>query len=195
MFDSIFHLLSDSPQAYFILLGVCAGDAVLPALPSESAVILAGILSVVGDLSLEWVLAVAALGAFIGDNMSYAIGRFVGQPVRRRFFDGERGRSAVEWARGQLKRRGGTLVLVARFIPGGRTATTFTCGLTHFSWPRFAAFAALAAVLWALYGGLLGYFGGRMFHDRPWLALLVAFGIAFGLTIGIESVRRVRERA
>lgn len=195
MFDSIFHLLSDSPQAYLILLGVCAGDAVLPALPSESAVILAGILSVVGDLSLEWVLAVAALGAFIGDNTSYAIGRFVGQPVRRRFFDGERGRSAVEWARGQLKRRGGTLVLVARFIPGGRTATTFTCGLTHFSWPRFAAFAALAAVLWALYGGLLGYFGGRMFHDRPWLALLVAFGIAFGLTIGIESVRRVRERA
>jgi membrane protein DedA with SNARE-associated domain len=195
MFDSIFHLLSDSPQAYLILLGVCAGDAVLPALPSESAVILAGILCVVGDLSLQWVLAVAALGAFIGDNTSYAIGRFVGQPVRRRFFDGERGRSAVEWARGQLKRRGGTLVLVARFIPGGRTATTFTCGLTHFSWPRFAAFAALAAVLWALYGGLLGYFGGRMFHDRPWLALLVAFGIAFGLTIGIESVRRVRERA
>jgi membrane protein DedA with SNARE-associated domain len=195
MFDSIFHLLSDSPQAYLILLGVCAGDAVLPALPSESAVILAGILCVVGDLSLQWVLAVAALGAFIGDNTSYAIGRFVGQPVRRRFFDGERGRSAVEWARGQLKRRGGTLVLVARFVPGGRTATTFTCGLTHFSWPRFAAFAALAAVLWALYGGLLGYFGGRMFHDRPWLALLVAFGIAFGLTIGIESVRRVRERA
>lgn len=195
MFDSIFHLLSDSPQAYLILLGVCAGDAVLPALPSESAVILAGILCVVGDLSLQWVLAVAALGAFIGDNTSYAIGRFVGHPVRRRFFDGERGRRAIEWAREQLRRRGGTLVLVARFVPGGRTATTFTCGLTHFSWPRFAAFAALAAVLWALYGGLLGYFGGRMFHDRPWLALLVAFGIAFGLTIGIESVRRVRERA
>jgi membrane-associated protein len=195
MFDSIFHLLSDSPQAYFILLGVCAGDAVLPALPSESAVILAGILCVVGDLSLQWVLAVAALGAFIGDNTSYAIGRFVGQPVRRRFFDGERGRRAVEWARGQLERRGGTLVLVARFVPGGRTATTFTCGLTHFSWPRFAGFAALAAVLWALYGGLLGYFGGRMFHDKPWLALLVAFGIAFGLTVAIESVRRVRERA
>jgi membrane-associated protein len=195
MFDSIFHLLSDSPQAYLILLGVCAGDAVLPALPSESALILAGILSVVGDLSLEWVLAVAALGAFIGDNTSYAIGRFIGQPVRRRFFDGERGRSAIEWARGQLGRRGGTLVIVARFVPGGRTATTFTCGLTHFSWPRFAGFAAVAAVLWALYGGLLGYFGGRMFHDKPWLALLVAFAIAGGLTLVIESVRRVRERA
>ena len=195
MFDSIFHLLSDSPQAYFILLGVCAGDAVLPALPSESAVILAGVLSVVGDLSLPWVLAVAALGAFIGDNTSYAIGRFIGHPVRRRFFDGERGRRAIAWAREQLRRRGGTLIIVARFIPGGRTATTFTCGLTQFSWARFAGFAAIAAVLWALYGGLLGYFGGRMFHDRPWLALLVAFAIAGGVTLVVESVRRFRERA
>lgn len=195
MFDSIFHLLSDSPQAYFILLGVCAGDAVLPALPSESAVILAGILCVVGDLELQWVLAVAALGAFVGDNSSYAIGRFVGHPVRQRFFDGERGRGAIEWARGHLDRRGGMLVLVARFVPGGRTATTFTCGLTHFSWPRFAGFSALAAILWALYGGLLGYFGGRMFHDKPWLALLVAFAIAGGLTLVVESLRRLRERA
>ena|SRR5215208_2088193 len=195
MFDSIFHLLSDEPQAYLILLAVCAGDAVLPALPSESAVILAGILSVVGDLALQWVLVAAALGAFAGDNTSYSIGRFVGHPVRRRFFDGERGRRAIEWARAQLDRRGATLVLVARFVPGGRTATTFTCGLTRFSWPRFAAFSAIAAVLWALYGGLLGYFGGRMFHDRPWLALLVAFGIAAGLTLVVESVRRVRERA
>jgi membrane-associated protein len=194
MFDSIFHLLSDSPQAYFILLGVCAGDAVLPALPSESAVILAGILSVVGDLSLQWVLAVAALGAFIGDNTSYAIGRFVGQPVRRRFFDGERGRRAVEWARGQLRRRGGTLVLVARFVPGGRTATTFTCGLTHFRWPVFLGFSTIAAIAWALYGALLGYFGGRTFHDKPWLAVIIAFGIAFGVTGGAEAFRRFRER-
>jgi membrane-associated protein len=195
MFDSIFHLLSDEPQAYFILFAVCAGDAVLPALPSESAVILAGILCVVGELDLEWVLASAALGAFVGDNTSYAIGRFVGQPVRRRFFDGERGRRAVRWARDQLARRGGTLVVVARFVPGGRTATTFTCGLTRFSWPTFGAFAAVAAIGWALYSALLGYFGGRMFHDRPWLALLVALGIAGAITVAVESVRRVRERA
>jgi membrane protein DedA with SNARE-associated domain len=195
MFDWIFDLLSSEPQAYFILFGVCAGDAVIPALPSESALILAGVLSVVGNLDIEVVLVTAALGAFVGDNTSYAIGRFVGHPVRRRFFDGERGRRSMQWASEQLERRGGTLVVVARFVPGGRTATTFTCGLTHFNYPTFAGFAALAAILWSLYGGLLGYFGGRMFHDRPWLALLVAFGIAFGLTLVVESYRRVRERA
>ena len=195
MFDSILHLIADEPQAYFILLGLCAGDAILPALPSESAVILAGTLCVVGDLHVAPVFASAALGAFIGDNTSYAIGRYAGHPVRQRFFDGEKGRRTLEWARSQLDKRGGLLVLVARFVPGGRTATTFTCGLTRFSWMRFGVFSALAAVLWALYGTLLGYFFGRMFEDRPWLAVLIALGIAGAITIGVEGIRRVRERA
>src|SRR3954469_3466961 len=102
MFENIFHLLADPPLAYLILFGLCAGDAILPALPSESAVILAGVLSVVGDLTIGWVIAVAPAGAFVGDNTSYAIGRFVGHPVRERFFDGERGRKTIEWARSQL---------------------------------------------------------------------------------------------
>jgi membrane-associated protein len=195
VFTSILHLLWDSPQAYLILFALAAGDAVLPALPSESAVILAGLLCVVGpNLSLQWVIAAAALGAFVGDNSSYAIGRFAGRPVQRRFFDGERGRRLLDWARGQLDRRGGTLVLIARFVPGGRTATTFTCGLTRFSWAVFAGYSAVAAILWAVYGALLGYFGGRTFHDKPWLALLIAFGIAAAITAAAEVWRRWRER-
>ena len=73
--------------------------------------------------------------------------------------------------------------------------STFTCGLTHFPWPVFLGFSALAAIAWALYGALLGYFGGRTFHDKPWLAVLVAFGIAFGITASVEGWRRFRGRA
>lgn len=195
MFESLLHLLSEPPLAYLILFAFCAGDAVFPVLPSESAVILAGVLCVVGELDLATVLAVSAAGAFLGDNTSYAIGRFVGHPVRRRFFDGERGRKTIDWAESQLAKRGGTLVLVARFVPGGRTATTFTCGLTHFSWWRFAFFSAVAAIGWAAYGSLLGYFGGQMFSDHPLLALAVALGIAFSVTLAAEAIRRLRARA
>jgi membrane-associated protein len=194
VFTSVFDALSNAPQAYFILLGLAAGDAVLPALPSESAVILGGLLSVVGDLSLTWVIAASAAGAFIGDSTSYCIGRFVGKPVQRRFFDGRRGRAALGWAESQLDRRGGTLILIARFVPGGRSATTFTAGLTRFSAPRFLVYALLAAIAWAVYAALLGYFGGRMFRDKPWLALLIAFAIAFAIAFGSEAVRKLRER-
>ncbi len=195
MFDSIFHALSNAPQAYFILFGLAAGDAVLPALPSESAVIVGGLLSVVGDLSLAWVIVAAAAGAFVGDTASYCIGRFVGKPVQRRFFDGKRGRAALGWAEKQLDKRGGTLILVARFVPGGRTATTFTAGLTRFSALAFLGYAIVAAIGWAVYAALLGYLGGRTFRDQPWIALLIALGIAFAIAFGSEAIRKLRERS
>lgn len=195
MFDSLLHLLWDAPQAYLILLALAAGDAVLPALPSETGLILAGILCTTGPkLTLGWVIAAAAAGAFVGDNTSYALGRFAGKPMQRRFFSGPRSKRALDWARGHLDERGGMLIVVARFVPGGRTATTFTCGLTHFGWTRFLGFSALAALGWALYGGLLGYFGGRVFEDRPLLAVLVALGIALSVTVAVEGVRKLRKR-
>ena len=63
----------------------------------------------------------------------------------------------------------------------------------HLRWPtRFAPYVFAAAILWALYRGLLGYFGGRMFKDQPIYALLVAFGLAALITVGVEAWRRVR---
>jgi membrane-associated protein len=193
MWDTLFHLLADAPQAYVILFALAALDAVFPLVPSETGLILAGVLCVEGPhLALGWVLVSAAAGAFIGDSSSYALGRHVGHPLRQRFFDGPRGRKVMDWARAQLERRGGTLIVVARFVPGGRTATTLTCGMTHFPYPRFAAFDLAAAVMWSVYGGLLGYLGGRLFHDKPWAALLVAFGIAGAITLASEAWRRFR---
>jgi membrane-associated protein len=193
MWDSLFHLLADAPQAYVILFALAALDAVIPLFPSETALILAGVLCVEGpQLSLGWVLTSAAAGAFLGDSSSYALGRYVGQPLRQRFFDGPRSRRMMKWSSAQLELRGGTLIVVARFVPGGRTATTLTCGMTHFPYLRFAAFDLAAAVLWSVYGGLLGYLGGRLFHDKPWAAVLVAFGIAGAITLATEAWRRFR---
>jgi membrane-associated protein len=139
------------------------------------------------------VLALAAAGAFCGDNASYALGRSLGRPVRRRLFAGERARRRLEWAQRFLQERGSYVLVVARFIPGGRTATTFTSGLVRLSWPRrFAPYIAVAAVTWSAYSVLLGYLGGRTFRDRPLYALLLAFAIAAGITVLVEFVRRLR---
>jgi membrane-associated protein len=196
MFDSILNLLWDAPQAYFIVFALAIGDAVLPVLPSETAVIIAGILCTTGpELTLSWVIVAAAVGAFIGDNTSYALGHYAGEPMRRRFFDGEKSTRTLDWARRQLAERGGVIIVVSRFVPGGRTATTFTCGLTRYEWRRFAVFSAIAAIFWALYGSLLGYFGGKAFEDRPLLAVTVALGIAFSIALLVEGVRKLRKRA
>ncbi|HEY6961432.1 MAG TPA: DedA family protein [Gaiellaceae bacterium] len=192
MIHSAFELLSHSPEAYLIVLGFAIADGVFPAVPSETALITAGLLCVVGELSLGWVIGAGALGAVIGDNTSYALGRYVGRPVQRRFLDGRRARKALDWARGQFETRGGLVVVLGRYVPGGRTAATFTGGMIHYSWPKFLAFDLVAGVAWATYAALLGYVGGRFFQHHAWVALLVAFGLAALVTLVVEGVRRLR---
>jgi membrane protein DedA with SNARE-associated domain len=193
--NGLIDLLTASMWTYPLLFGICAGDAVFPVLPSETAMIVCGIQAARGQLSLPLVIAVGAAGAFLGDNTSYALGRFAGQPAVDRFFSGERAQARLDWARRFLKERGSYILIVSRFIPGGRTATTFTSGLVHMRWlMRFVPYIFVAAVLWALYGALLGYLGGRLFQNHPLYALLVALGIAASVAGGVEGARWLRKR-
>jgi membrane-associated protein len=193
LLQGLIDLLTGSLWTYPLLFGICAGDALIPAFPSETAVIVCGIQAARGQLSLEWVIVWAAAGAYTGDNASYAVGRWLGTPAVKRFFSGEVAQGRLDWARRFLKERGSYVLIVARFIPGGRTAATFTSGLVRLPWmTRFAPYIFAAAVLWSVYAALLGYLGGRLFEDKPIYALLVAFGIAAVITVGVEGWRRVR---
>jgi membrane protein DedA with SNARE-associated domain len=194
LLQGLIDLLTGSLWTYPLLFGICAGDALIPAFPSETAVIVCGIQAARGQLSLEWVIVWAAAGAFTGDNASYAVGRWLGTPAVKRFFSGEVAQGRLDWARNFLKERGSYILIVARFIPGGRTAATFTSGLVRLPWSmRFAPYILAAAVLWSVYAALLGYLGGRLFEDKPIYALLLAFGIAAVITVGVEGWRRIRK--
>lgn len=193
--NGLIDLLTGSMWAYPLLFGICVGDAVFPALPSETAMIVCGIQAGRGQLSLGLVIAIGAAGAFVGDNCSYALGRWFGQPVVKRFFSGERAQARLDWAKQFLKERGAYVLIVARFIPGGRTATTFTAGVVKLHWlTKFVPYIFAAAVLWALYGALLGYLGGRIFRDHPLYGLFVAFGIAAAVAASAEGVRWLRKK-
>ena len=193
LFNNLVDLLTGSAWTYPLLFAICLGDAIFPVLPSETAAIVAGIQAARGNLTLGWVIAAAALGAFVGDNTSYALGRYLGRPVQERVFAGEMAQRRLEWAQRFLKERGSYVLIVARFVPGGRTATTFTAGLVKLPWlRRFVPYILIAAVFWGLYAVLLGYLGGRTFRNHPIYALLLAFGIAALVTVAIELVRRTR---
>ena len=193
MFQSLTDYVSGSPWTYAFLFGVAALDVVFPLVPSETSVILAGVIASTGDLVLFAVILVAAGGAILGDNTAYVIGRTVGHRLVNRFFSGER-RKRIDWAEQQIEERGGYLILVGRFIPGGRTAVTLACGLLEMRWRRFIAFDVAAGLLWASYAALLGYFGGRAFEEQPWKGFVVAFVVALGITGAIELYRWLRKR-
>jgi membrane-associated protein len=184
--------LLSTPWSYVVLFGIAALDAVVPVVPSETLAITAGVLAGLGKLHLGTVIPAAAAGAFIGDSSMYLIGRKFGRPARERLFRGPRAQRVLGWAEKQLDERGPYLILIARFVPGGRTATTFTAGMVHFRAAVFFPLAAVAAVAWACYAVLLGYFGGRVFEERPVLALGIALAIAFGVTAVVELTRKLR---
>jgi membrane-associated protein len=185
--------VSGSPWTYAFLFAVSALDVVFPIVPSETSVILAGVLAASGDLVLFAVILVAAAGAVLGDNTAYWIGRKAGPRLVERFFKGER-RKRIDWAERQVEERGGYLILVGRFIPGGRTAVTLACGLLEMRWHRFIAYDVPAGLMWASYAALLGYFGGRAFEESPLKGFAVAFAVALALTGAIELYRWLKKR-
>jgi membrane-associated protein len=192
--ESFVELASASPWTYAVILAVAALDAVLPLVPSEATVISAGVLAGAGDLQLGFVIAAGAAGAYAGDSSAYWIGRRLDDRLARRLFRGVKGARRRDWAERTLERHGGPVIFGARFVPGGRTATTVSAGLLRMRWPRFAAFAGAAAVGWAVYAALLGYLGGRAFENNVLWGLVVGFGVAAVTFVVVEVIRRARSR-
>ena len=185
---------SASPWFYLIIFAVAVFDSVLPIVPSETLVIIGGVSAGSGSLSIALVIACAASGAFIGDNLSYLIGREASDWVIKRRTRTERGAKQMTNIVDQIHERGGMLLITARFIPGGRTVLTLSCGVTRQPRKWFIGWAVVAASVWSLYASLLGYIGGKSFADNHTKAFLIAFAGAFGVTIIIEGFRAISHR-
>jgi membrane-associated protein len=184
-----------SAISYLIAVALPALDAIFPVLPSETVVIALGVATARStDPRIALLVACAAAGAFLGDNLCYLLGRRFGPAVQRRFFATPKGTRARAWAERSLRRFGMQLIVVCRFIPGGRTAVTLTCGLVGYPRRRFIAATAVAALIWALYAFLIGRIGGRAFEDNPWAGLGLAFGASIAISAVIEAIRRLRNR-
>ena len=194
--------LAGSPWAYVALFVLCIVDAFFPPLPSESLVVgFAAIGAATGVINLWWIAVVAAAGAAIGDHIAYVIGRAIGL---ERFAWMRRPRVVrmFTWARHGLDHRGGVILLVARYIPGGRTAVNMVAGATHFPLARFTTIDLIACVSWAVISVVLGALTGRFLGGSPVLAFIVAIVIASVLGFVIDGLtrlvrglhRRVRDR-
>lgn len=194
MLDSLVDALSGSSWTYAVVLGIVAGDAVLPVLPGETAVLTGAILAREGHLSIVLIVLASMAGAMLGDATSYWVGRVFGERAVRRLARSERARERVQWSQEQIQGRGMWFVAAARFIPGGRTATTLAAGTLEMRWRRFVVADAVGATLWSCYSAGLGWFGGRAFSDSFWKPLALALALGAVLAGAGELVRRALDR-
>ncbi|MEU7941528.1 DedA family protein [Microbispora bryophytorum] len=175
-----------SPWLYVALFALALLDGFFPIVPAETSVITAAVFAASGETNLALVIVVAALGACAGDHVSYLIGsRSAGRLREKKPF---------VWARSALAERGGLVLVMARYIPGGRTATTLTMGAVRHPLRSFTFFDVIAACSWAVYSGLIGFFGGTAFESDPIKGLLLGLAIALSIAALVEMVRWLRKR-
>ncbi len=194
MFGELTAAVSNSPLTYLVVLGAAAGDVLFPVIPSETIVIAAAVIAARTSLKLSIIVPAAAVGALLGDNIAYLVGDRAGEPLIRRLFHGRRARDRLRWARQAVRRRGVSVILVGRFIPGGRTAGTISAGMLDMRYRHFLPADACAATAWAVYASLLGYLGGEKFEHNFWLPLVLALGVATLAGLLIEGWRLLQRR-
>lgn len=194
MFDSLVNVISGAWWSYPLIAFLATFDVIAPVLPSETAVVAGGIIAARGGLLLPLVLIVAAVGAFLGDNLAYWIGRKGQRVARRWLLRGDKGQQLIDWAARLLDQYGGSVLIVGRFIPGGRTAIAVGAGIVNYPWRRFVIYDAVGAVTWATVNSVIGYVGGKAFERQTWLAFVVSFAAALLVGAVVELIRRVAGR-
>jgi membrane protein DedA with SNARE-associated domain len=184
--------LATSPWLLVVVFAVAGLDAVLPFMPSESTVVAVGVLTAsTGRPHLALLILVAAAGAYLGDRLAYQIGRGNHRVVIDRLQRGRRSQRVHRWVHRLLHDRGALVVICARYLPGGRSATAFAAGVVGYPLGRFRIYTAVAVLIWAVEAALLGYLGGAAFAGRPLLGLAVGWTGALLVTGCAVLVRRV----
>ncbi|MET7749844.1 DedA family protein [Micromonospora sp. NPDC005367] len=176
-------LLTDvtSPAwAYLALLALLLLDAFVPVIPTQAIMITGGALTVYGGLDLPLTIAAGALGVLAGDLVCYLLGR--GAPdrrVRRHTRQSRAQRAAARFTQG-LRRPGPLVILLCRFVPGGRMAACFSAGRSRYPYRLFLTYETMAALGWATYGALVGHLGGTALASSTWRLAVVAVVAATG---------------
>jgi membrane protein DedA with SNARE-associated domain len=175
--------------AYLALFGFLTIDAMVPVVPVQVIMITTGALTVYGNLNLPLVILIGALGMFAGDSIAFLLGRSTGHAgrnwlgeLRARFTPKHDGppkeasrtkRAAERFTRG-LRRPGPLVLLLCRFVPGGRMAAGFHAGRSGYPIKLFVVYDGAAALSWATYGGLVGHVGGTAITQSAWRLFVIA---------------------
>ena len=136
--------------------------------PGETMLLLASFYAAVShQLQIPLVIACAAFGAIIGDNIGYAIGRSGGRAFVVRygkyvFIKPEH----LALAEAYFAKHGNKTVFFGRFVALLRAWAAFLAGVNHMHWRTFLFYNAVGGILWATIYGTIGYIAGRFFHDN-----------------------------
>lgn len=174
----------------FLIIFLETGVVVLPFLPGDSLLFVAGALCGLGMLQIGLLMPLLMIASFSGDNTNYWIGRTLGLKLVNRpgFFNKEH----INRAQSFYQQHGGKTIIFARFLPIVRTFAPFVAGIGQMQYRLFLAFSALGSIAWISTFVVGGYFMGNIpvVKDNLTLAVLI---IVLASLLPVLS-RMVRQR-
>lgn len=196
--------LAIQTYGYWMVFAAIAIESMGIPFPGETA-LLAGATyaGATGNLNIALVILAAAMGAIIGDNLGYLIGRYGGYRLLGRVARYIRlDQSHLDAAQRYFARHGNKTVFLGRFMALLRAWAAFLAGVNQMPWRAFLLWNALGGIVWAVIYGTLGYalgnnlpLLGQVVHTLGvvGVALTVAFVLAVIVYWRMRRKRRLAE--
>lgn len=140
---------------YLGIAGLTLLENIVPPIPSEVVVPLAGFVSAKGALGFWWVVVAASAGALLGAVGWYAAARSIGNKRLRRWID-DHGHwvtltcESIDKAQTWFDRHGKWAVFLGRLVPGVRTFVSVPAGFAGMPFLPFILSSAAGTVIWTL---------------------------------------------
>jgi membrane protein DedA with SNARE-associated domain len=180
----------------FLLFLIVAMESAGVPLPGETALAAAGVLASRGNMNIVAVIAVAATGAIVGDNIGYWAGRLGGRKLLERWSLLERHASRVlPWSERFFERHGPKTIFLGRFIAVLRVTAAWLAGVSKMHWWLFFFWNAAGGICWAIAVGLVAYYAGQAAAEAIGrYGLIAGAAIVVLLVVGAFAFRFIRRR-
>lgn len=179
----------------FAIIFMETGFVVMPFLPGDSLLFVAGAVAAAGGMQLEWLMATLIVAALCGDNVNYWVGRFIGPKVFSREGGRWLKRENLDRTHQFMEKHGPKAIIIARFVPIVRTFVPFVCGVGRLTYVRFLLFSVLGAMIWVGILVPVGYFFGNLPWVKSNLTVVILLIVFLSILPGIIEYLRARRRA
>jgi membrane-associated protein len=168
----------------FLIIFTETGVVIFPFLPGDSLLFVAGALAAQPNpetgqplLNILYLIPLLLIAAFLGDNLNYFIGDYLGPRVFREDFRLLK-RKYLEQTQAFYAKHGGQTIIMARFVPIVRTFAPFVAGVGTMTYRTFVSYSIVGALLWVVSLTLAGYFLGSI----PWVKNNFTF-VIYGIVL------------
>ena len=185
--------------ALFIVIFAETGLVVLPLLPGDSLLFVAGTVAAASGVNVHLLALTLLVAAILGDSVNYAIGNFLGPRVLSHPRESKLGRwlkpEYMDRTRQFYEKYGGFTIIIGRFVPVVRTFAPFLAGVGQMRYRKFLSYNVIGGAAWV---GLLTY-AGYLFGNIPWVKenlawIVVGIVVVSLMPIVIQWLREKRAR-